>query len=86
MQRNALSTCILLPPGVPIDPALALMAAVDRGILYGMKYVEVYQTDAKKSRTERNDVSPLIAHRNAPALPLERSSSHVQEHVRAGHC
>jgi len=121
VQRNALSTCILLPPGdefsvwnllwisqpdvagqmlyfcfgdpnytvncgVPIDPALALMAAVDRGILYGMKYVEVYQTDAKKSRTEKNDVSPLIAHRNAPALPLERSSSHVQEHVRAGHC
>ncbi|PYJ48543.1 MAG: hypothetical protein DME87_12340 [Verrucomicrobia bacterium] len=27
--------------GVPIDPALALMAAVDRGILYGMNYVEV---------------------------------------------
>jgi len=37
--------------GVPIDPALALMAAVDRGILYGMNYVEVHQTDAKNLPT-----------------------------------
>jgi hypothetical protein len=82
VQRNALSTCIPLPPGdefsvwnllwisqpdvagqmlyfcfddptyrvncgVPIDPTLALMAAVDRGILYGMKYIEIYQTDVR---------------------------------------
>jgi len=86
VQRNALSTCIPLPPGdefsvwnllwisqpdvagqmlfqcfndpnytvncgVPIDPALALMAAVDRGILYGMNYIEVYQTDARNLPT-----------------------------------
>ncbi len=37
--------------GVPIDPALALMAAVDRGILYGMNYIEVYQTDARNLPT-----------------------------------
>jgi hypothetical protein len=31
--------------GVPIDPAQALMNAVDRGVEYGMKYIEIYQSD-----------------------------------------
>jgi Beta-galactosidase len=86
VQRNALSTCIVLPPaeespvwnllwisqpdvagqmlfqcfdeptyrvncGVRIDPALALMAAVDRGILYGMNYIEIYMTDVRNLPT-----------------------------------
>jgi hypothetical protein len=86
VQRNALSTCIPLPPddpnsvwnviwisrpdvagqmlfqcfdeptyrvncGVPIDPALALMAAVDRGILYEMNYIEIYTTDVRNLPT-----------------------------------
>jgi Beta-galactosidase len=86
VQRNALSTCIPLPPddpnsvwnviwisrpdvagqmlfqcfdeptyrvncGVPIDPALALMAAVDRGILYEANYIEIYMTDVRNLPT-----------------------------------
>jgi hypothetical protein len=37
--------------GVPIDPAQALMDAVDQGSQYGMNYIEIYQTDAKNLPT-----------------------------------
>ena len=33
--------------GVPIDPALALMHAVDRGVQYETNYIEIYQTDVR---------------------------------------
>ena len=31
--------------GVPIDPSLALVNSVDKGVAYGMKYIEIYRTD-----------------------------------------
>jgi hypothetical protein len=31
--------------GVPIDPAVALTESVDNGVSYGMKFIEIYQTD-----------------------------------------
>jgi hypothetical protein len=37
--------------GVPIDPSTALVNSVDKGVAYGMKYIEIY----------RKDVSNLLA-------------------------
>jgi len=37
--------------GVPIDPALALMHAVDRGVQYEVNYIEIYQTDVRNLPT-----------------------------------
>ena len=37
--------------GIPIDPAQALMNAVDRGVEYEVNYIEIYQTDAKNLPT-----------------------------------
>jgi|SRR5450432_855034 len=31
--------------GVPIDPSLALRKSVDKGVSYGMNYIEIYQID-----------------------------------------
>jgi hypothetical protein len=31
--------------GVPIDPSIALVNSVDKGVAYGMKYIEIYRTD-----------------------------------------
>jgi hypothetical protein len=31
--------------GVPIDPSLALTNSVDKGVAYGMKYIEIYRRD-----------------------------------------
>jgi Beta-galactosidase len=31
--------------GVPIDPSVALVNSVDKGVAYGMKYIEIYRTD-----------------------------------------
>jgi len=31
--------------GIPIDPALALSESVDNATTYGIKYLEIYQTD-----------------------------------------
>jgi hypothetical protein len=31
--------------GVPIDPSTALINSVDKGIAYGMKYIEIYRKD-----------------------------------------
>jgi hypothetical protein len=31
--------------GVPIDPSIALINSVDKGVAYGMKYIEIYRTD-----------------------------------------
>ncbi|PYK08118.1 MAG: hypothetical protein DME65_14710, partial [Verrucomicrobia bacterium] len=31
--------------GVPIDPSIALTNSIDKGVAYGMNYVEIYRTD-----------------------------------------
>jgi hypothetical protein len=31
--------------GVPIDPSIALVNSVDKGVAYGMNYIEIYRTD-----------------------------------------
>ena len=31
--------------GVPIDPSIALINSVDKGVAYGMKYIEIYRKD-----------------------------------------
>lgn len=36
--------------GVPIDPSTALVNSVDKGVAYGMNYIEIYRTDVVNLR------------------------------------
>lgn len=53
--------------GTPVDPSVALRESVDAGVSYGMKYIEIYQTDVRNLSTTNTYAHSALS--GAPKAP-----------------